>query len=306
MWPIGGAVALLAGMVAAPSSCCSAAEGPEVSSPIAIGTPPLRLDAGPKAVWVTSEKDGTLTRLDPETGEIVGKPRRIGEGVSGVAVGGDDLGDDPGAERCCASTSAAAGSCAESILGGTRATRPRRPAGLARRPRRQRRQCRQRRGGQPLPQRPAATGSGAARSPGAGAGSGSRSPTAGVLRASTPSASSPAADPRRPRTGRGHRCRRLRLGRQQSLGHGPPRSTPAACGRRLDRVGGQPGGIDAGTSAVWVADRSDDAVRKIDLESGEVEGASIQVGPEPGAVAVGGDAVWVANNGDGTVTRIEP
>ncbi len=71
-------------------------------------------------------------------------------------------------------------------------------------------------------------------------------------------------------------------------------------------VGGHPGGIDAGTSAVWVADRSDDAVRKIDLESGEVEGASIQVGPEPGAVAVGGDAVWVANNGDGTVTRIEP
>ncbi len=71
-------------------------------------------------------------------------------------------------------------------------------------------------------------------------------------------------------------------------------------------VDGHPGGIDGGTSAVWVADREDDAVRKIDLESGEVEGAPIQVGPEPGAVAVGGDAVWVANNGDGTVTRIEP
>ncbi|HWJ43546.1 MAG TPA: hypothetical protein VNR67_08940, partial [Solirubrobacterales bacterium] len=67
-----------------------------------------------------------------------------------------------------------------------------------------------------------------------------------------------------------------------------------------------PGGIDAGTSSVWVADRADDAVSRIDLKSGEVEGDPIEVGPEPGAVAVGGDAVWVANNGDGTVTRIEP
>jgi streptogramin lyase len=47
-------------------------------------------------------------------------------------------------------------------------------------------------------------------------------------------------------------------------------------------------------------------VSRIDLKSGEVEDAPIEVGPEPGAVAVGGDAVWVANNGDGTVTRIEP
>ncbi len=72
-------------------------------------------------------------------------------------------------------------------------------------------------------------------------------------------------------------------------------------------VGGRPGGIDAGTSAVWVADRAAGTrCGRIDLESGEVEGAPIEVGPEPGAVAVGGDAVWVANNGDGTVTRIEP
>ncbi len=64
----------VAAMVAAALFLLLGDEGPEVSAPIAIGTPPLRLDAGPKAVWVTSEKDGTLTRLDPETGEIVGKP----------------------------------------------------------------------------------------------------------------------------------------------------------------------------------------------------------------------------------------
>jgi streptogramin lyase len=71
-------------------------------------------------------------------------------------------------------------------------------------------------------------------------------------------------------------------------------------------VGGRPGGIDAGTSAVWVASSADDAVSRIDLESGERIGAPIEVGPEPGAVAVGESAVWVVNNGDGTVTRMEP
>ena len=71
-------------------------------------------------------------------------------------------------------------------------------------------------------------------------------------------------------------------------------------------VDGHPGGIDAGTSTVWVADREDGAVSRIGLESGQKDGDPLEVGPEPGAVAVGGNAVWVANNGDGTVTRIEP
>jgi len=72
------------------------------------------------------------------------------------------------------------------------------------------------------------------------------------------------------------------------------------------QVGSKPGGIDAGTSAVWVANAADGTVSKIDLGSGEAAGDPIEVGPEPGAVAIGGEAVWVANNGDGTVTRIEP
>jgi streptogramin lyase len=71
-------------------------------------------------------------------------------------------------------------------------------------------------------------------------------------------------------------------------------------------VGERPGGIDAGTSAVWVTLAGDDAVQRLDLESGDPDGAPIAVGPEPGAIAVGETAVWVVNNGDGTVTRIEP
>jgi DNA-binding beta-propeller fold protein YncE len=71
-------------------------------------------------------------------------------------------------------------------------------------------------------------------------------------------------------------------------------------------VGERPGGIDAGTESVWVANAADNTVSRIDIESGEVEGNPISVGPDPGAIAVGFDAVWVANNGDGTIIRIEP
>ena len=39
---------------------------------------PLRIAAGREAIWVTSEPDGTLTRLDPESGEKVGKPVSLG------------------------------------------------------------------------------------------------------------------------------------------------------------------------------------------------------------------------------------
>jgi hypothetical protein len=49
-----------------------------------------------------------------------------------------------------------------------------------------------------------------------------------------------------------------------------------------------------------------DAVRRLELPSGEPDGGPIAVGPEPGALAVGVTAVWVVNDGDGTVTRIEP
>ena len=71
-------------------------------------------------------------------------------------------------------------------------------------------------------------------------------------------------------------------------------------------VGGRPGGIDAGTNTVWVANAEDGTVSRIGIESGETVGDPIQVGSDPGAIAVGEEAVWVVNNGDGTVTRIEP
>jgi virginiamycin B lyase len=71
-------------------------------------------------------------------------------------------------------------------------------------------------------------------------------------------------------------------------------------------VGPRPGGIDAGPRSVWVTLAGEDAVRRLDLPSGEPDGGPIAVGPEPSALAVGVTAVWVVNDGDGTVTRIEP
>jgi streptogramin lyase/predicted Ser/Thr protein kinase len=305
-WLVSGAVVFLLAMVAAVLFLLLGSDGPEVSDPIEVGTPPLRLDAGPKAVWVTSEKDGTLTRLDPETGEVL-STRNLGKGVSGVGVGSKwtwvadpergmllrleprsgrvkeiDIPGEPGpialgGNRVWLADLGGRGVSAVNAEG----------ADLYR-------------SGLP-PQSPGlrlAWGDG---------GLWVAIADANVIRRVDPES--------------------LVAGEAIRVGRGPAGLTVAggfvwvANSREgtvskvdpslrtvVDKIeiDGHPGGIDAGTSTVWVADREDDAVSRIDLKSGEVEDAPIEVGPEPGAVAVGGDAVWVANNGDGTVTRIEP
>ncbi|HEX5711850.1 MAG TPA: protein kinase, partial [Solirubrobacterales bacterium] len=82
---IGASLAAIAVLVVLPFLLFGG--GVDVSDPIPVGSPPLRLAAGPEAVWVSSERDGTLTRLDPDSG-AAGDPVRVGAGVSGVAVGG--------------------------------------------------------------------------------------------------------------------------------------------------------------------------------------------------------------------------
>ena len=68
--------------------------------------------------------------------------------------------------------------------------------------------------------------------------------------------------------------------------------------------GDEPSAIAAGAGAVWVADKMDDRVARIDPTKGDVE-AQIPVGEHPTGVAVGAGRVWVANSRGGTVSEID-
>jgi YVTN family beta-propeller protein len=306
-WLVGGAVVFVLAMVAAALFLLLGDDGPEVSDPIAVGTPPLRLDAGPKAVWVTSERDGTLARLDPETGEVLAT-REFGEGISGVAIGskwtwatnprrGELLRLDPASGQVL-KTLPIPGGPGPIALGGGRvwlADEGGRGIDVV-----NSEGARLVRSGLP----PQASG---LRLAWGAQGLWVAIADAGVVRRLDP-ASFVAGEPIR--VGGGPAGLTVAGGfvwvassRSGTVSKVDPALRDVVA--RIE-VGGHPGGIDGGTSAIWVANREDGTVSKIDVESGEVEGDPIEVGPEPGAVAVGGDAVWVANNGDGTVSRIEP
>jgi streptogramin lyase/predicted Ser/Thr protein kinase len=285
-------------------------EGVDVSAPIPVGAAPLRIAAADDAIWVTSEPDGTLTRLDPETGNRVGRPTHLGAGISGVAVGGGSVwvADPPRGEVLRVDPDS--GRLAERIAVGGR------PG-------------------------PLAFGGGrlwVADEDGAGItalnGSGGRR----VYRRGLP----PHAAPLRLAVGAGGlwassastgAVRRIDLsslgvGEPIPVGRGPAGITVghglvwvansrsdtvtrvdpsihAALGDPIE-VGGRPGGIDSGTGLVWVASSLEGTITRIDLASGKRVGGPVHVGSDPGAVAVGSTAVWVADNGEGAVTRIEP
>ena len=307
-WLVGGAVIFFAAIAAAALFLLLSDGGPEVSDPIAVGEPPLRVAAGQQAIWVTSEEDGTLTRLDPETGEEIGSPRRVGAGVSGVAIGGKWLwvtnprrGEllrlDPHSGRVL-KTIEVRGKPGPIALGGGRVwVADEGGRGITAVNAEGGRVYRQ---GLP-PQAPRLRLAYGAR------GLWVTNAEAGTVRR---------LDPASLLTGEPIRVGRGPAGVTVADGFVWVANSRSGTVSRVDptlrdvlssvEVGGHPGGIDTATSAVWVANAEDDTVSKIDLESGEPSGDPIEVGPEPGAVAVGGDAVWVANNGDGTVTRIEP
>jgi YVTN family beta-propeller protein len=71
-------------------------------------------------------------------------------------------------------------------------------------------------------------------------------------------------------------------------------------------VGNGPVGIAAGEGAVWVANRQDDTVSRIDPTTSAVSTTVADVGRNPTAIAAGLGAIWVTNPGDGTIGRIDP
>jgi serine/threonine protein kinase, bacterial len=308
-WMLSGVAIIVIAIVAAVLLLLLGSSGPEVSAPISIGTPPLRITADGRGAWVTSERDGTITRLDPATGKKL-RQVTLPPGISGIAIGSKWLW----------------------------VTDPRRHELL----RLDSKTLRQKQA-IPIPGAPGAIALSAhpkrvwvADEDGSGiavvnAESGRRirtrlPPPAAPLRLAVGagglwSSSSSTASVRRIDLGTLEPGEPILAGPRPAgitVAHGvvwvtnPPRGTVTGIDPSLHEVrnqvevGSKPGGIDAGTSTIWVANAADDTVTRIDLESGEVEGDPIHVGPEPGAVAVGGEAVWVANNGDGTVTRIEP
>ncbi|HET7589893.1 MAG TPA: protein kinase [Solirubrobacterales bacterium] len=305
-WLLGG-VAIITVAIAAAVLLLLGSSGPSVSSPIAIGKPPLRLAAGAEAVWVTSERDGTLTRLDPESGEVVGRPIALEPGIAGVAVGskwvwvtdparGELLRVDP-ATRHVRRIHLGGRPGAIALGGGRvwvadedgRGISAVNPEG-----------GRLHRTGLPPHAAPLRLASGAG-------GLWASSATTGAVRRidlGTLAADEPIPAGRRPA---GLTVAGGLVWVADNRGGAVSVIDPAIHQvRELVEVGGRPGGIDAGNSTVWVSDTAAGTVHRIAISSRKVEGDPIHVGPEPGAVAVGGEAVWVANNGDGTVTRIEP
>jgi DNA-binding beta-propeller fold protein YncE len=281
-----------------------------VSPPVSVGTPPLRLAAGEGAVWVTSGADGTLTRIDPRTRRILGRPLRLGRGISAVAVGrksvwvssprtGRVLRVDPATDLVTGRIRVGGRPGALIVAGGRVWVADQGGAGVA--AINPQGEHVFRRGILPhaAPLRLAA---------GAGGVWVSSASTGSVRRIDQGTAKAAGAPIRAGRGPAGITVGGGLVWVANSRSDTVTRVDPSIQGILGDpiSVGGRPGGIDAGTNLVWVASAADDTVSRIDIESGDVVGDPIDVGPEPGAISIGEEAVWVANNGDGTVTRIEP
>jgi streptogramin lyase/predicted Ser/Thr protein kinase len=305
----GAALVLAAAIVAAVLVLTGGGSGPKVSAPLHIGQAPLRIAAGSEKIWVLSEPEGTLTRIDAETDEILGDPIDLGKGVAAVAVGGgsvwvtdkksgellriDDqtgkvkqrikVGGHPGplvygGHRVWVADTEGAGITAVNSRNGHVARRHLQP--------------------HTTPLR-LATGAG---------GLWVSSATTGTVRRidlGTFALGKPIPAGRRPA---GITVADGLVWVADARSDSVTRVDPAlqAVSGAPIAVGEHPGGIDAGTSAVWVTLAGEDAVRRLALPSGEPDGGPIAVGPEPSAIAVGESAVWVLDDGDGSVTRIEP
>ncbi len=304
----GAAVAVLAG-AAVLAVTLLGGEDVSVSAPIPVGRAPLRIAAADKAIWVTSERDGTLTRLDPASGEPVGRPLQLGVGISGVAVGGGsvwvadppagkvlridpdagtvlsriDVGGHPGplafgGGRLWVADNDGAGITAVDARGGSVYRRGIAPHAAPLR---------------------LAVGEGGLWVSSASTGNVRRIDLSSLrVGEGIPVGRGPAG------VTVGHGMVWVANSRSDTVTRVDP-SIHAPLGDPIE-VGGRPGGIDSGTGLVWVASSLDGTVSRIDLESGERVGSAIGVGRDPGAVAVGSEAVWVADNGEDAVTRIEP
>ncbi|HKI66879.1 MAG TPA: serine/threonine-protein kinase [Solirubrobacterales bacterium] len=283
--------------------------GPSVSSPIDVGRPPLRLAVGQGSVWATSALDGTLSRIDPRTGRLLGAPLHVEKGIAGVATGagsvwvssprrGEVLQVDPASDEVGARIEVG-GRPGAIVFGGGRVWVADDEGGgvTAINPQ----------GGRVFKRDISPHVAPLRLAYGAGAVWVSSASTGAVRRIDPATATAGRPIP----VGRGPAGVTVGGGlvwvadsRSDQVTRVDP-ATRTLVGLPIS-VGERPGGIDAGTDSVWVANSADSSVNRIDIESGKLVGDAIDVGPGPGAVAVGAEAVWVADNGDGTVVRVQP
>jgi len=306
LWLLSG-FAVVAVLTAIAIFALGGGDGVSVSDPVAIGSPPLRLAVGPRSVWVTSARDGTLSKVDSSTREVIAR-RRLGKGVSGVAIGAGsvwvsnprtgevlradsdgrvtdriELGGRPGAVTFAGGRLWVADEDGAGVSAIDAATN------------------------RPVVRRIAPHSAPLRLAAGAGAVWVS-SARAGVIRR---------IDPRSATTGPPIRVGRGPAGITVGGGLVWVANSRSGTVTRVDPslraivavptpVGARPGGIDAGTDTVWVASTAEATLTRLDIRTGNPTGDPISVPLDPGAVAVGPTAVWVASNQAGTVTRIEP
>ena len=72
------------------------------------------------------------------------------------------------------------------------------------------------------------------------------------------------------------------------------------------KVGDRPEAIALGKQLLWVANRNDGTVNRVDRATPSLVGSPIGVGNEPAGIFVGRRFVWVTNSEDDTVNRIDP
>ena len=73
----------------------------------------------------------------------------------------------------------------------------------------------------------------------------------------------------------------------------------------LEELGAELWDLKAGFGAIWVVDRSNDELLRIDPVTVAVT-TRIPLGPSGSGLAITDTAVWVADDGDGTIRRIDP
>ncbi|HZC29032.1 MAG TPA: hypothetical protein VE269_04770, partial [Gaiellaceae bacterium] len=70
-------------------------------------------------------------------------------------------------------------------------------------------------------------------------------------------------------------------------------------------VGDAPNRIAVGRGAVWVANRNDSTLTRIDPKTRRRVGEPVNVGANPFGLDVSGHSVWVTSPPDGTVQRVD-